>query len=101
MEYLITEQIKEEEAKVRRERLVEYEDKIYDQRRLIADKETFYDGLLKPRRRRPAHMTIEEFHSMRRQEIITEERRNLKRLDEETQELKLIERALKAGNDEL
>ena len=38
---------------------------------------------------------------MRRQEIITEERKNLKRLDEETYELKLIEKAMKNENDEL
>jgi hypothetical protein len=38
LQFLITQQIKQEEAKVRRERLVEYEEKIYDQRRLISDK---------------------------------------------------------------
>lgn len=38
LNYLITEQIKEEEAKVRRERLSDYEEKILDQRRLISDK---------------------------------------------------------------
>lgn len=90
LECLITEQIKEEQAKVRRERLVQYEEKIYDQRRLISDKETFYDGLLKPRRKRPAHMTVEEFHSQRRQEIIAEERKNIKRLEQEVHDLKLM-----------
>lgn len=98
---MITEQIKQEEAKVRRERLVEYEEKIYDQRRLISDKEAFYEALLKPRRKRPAHMTIEEFQTQRRQEFMMEERKNLKRLEEETAELAQIEKALKQDNREL
>ena len=42
MNYLITRQIQEEEGRVRRERLVEYEEKIYDQKRIITDKETFF-----------------------------------------------------------
>ena len=41
-------------------------------------------------------MTIEEFHALRRQEIAQEERKNLKRLDEETYELRQIERTMKA-----
>ena len=45
---------------------MEYEDKIYDQRRLISDKEAFYEGLLKPRKRRPPHVTVEEFQKIRR-----------------------------------
>lgn len=57
---------------MRKERLVEYEEKIYDQRRLISDKEAFYEGLLKPRKKRPAHMTVEEFQSQRRQEVAME-----------------------------
>lgn len=69
LNYLITEQIKEEEAKVRRERLAEYEEKILDQRRLISDKETFYENLLRPKKKRPAHMTPEEFQDARRKEI--------------------------------
>lgn len=60
--------------------MIEYEEKIYDQRRLIADKELFYDGLLKPRKRRPAHMTIEEFQNQRRQELMADDKKNLKRL---------------------
>jgi type II secretory pathway component HofQ len=86
---------------VRRERLVEYEEKIYDQRRLISDKEAFYEALLKPRRKRPAHMTIEEFQTQRRQEFMMEERKNLKRLEEETAELAHIEKAIKQDNREL
>ena len=38
MGYLITRQIQEEEERVRRERLADYEEKIYDQRRIISDK---------------------------------------------------------------
>jgi hypothetical protein len=101
LQFLITEQIKEEEAKVRRERLSEYEEKIYDQRRLISDKEAFYEALLKPRKKRPAHMTIEEFQLQRRQELMMEERRNLKRLEEETGELAQVEKALRQDNREL
>ena len=69
LNYLITEQIKEEEAKVRRERLAEYEEKILDQRRLISDKESFYENLLRPKKKRPPHMTPEEFQEARRKEI--------------------------------
>lgn len=35
---MITRQIQEEEERVRRERLTEYEEKIYDQKRIITDK---------------------------------------------------------------
>jgi hypothetical protein len=38
MGFLITRQIQEEEERVRRERLVDYEEKIFDQRRIISDK---------------------------------------------------------------
>ena len=38
MNYLIIKQIQDEESRVRRERLVEYEEKIYDQKRIIGDK---------------------------------------------------------------
>ena len=61
MSYLITRQIQEEEARVRRERLVEYEEKIYDQKRIITDKETFFESLLRPKRKRPSYQTPEEF----------------------------------------
>jgi hypothetical protein len=49
---------------------------------LISDKEAFYEALLKPRKKRPAHMTVEEFQAQRKQEVIIEERRNIKRVEE-------------------
>ena len=38
LNYLITKQIQEEEENIRRERLTDYEEKIYDQRRIVSDK---------------------------------------------------------------
>ena len=52
MGYLITRQIQEEEERVRRERLADYEEKIYDQRRIISDKEGFFESLLRPKKKR-------------------------------------------------
>ena len=61
MGYLITKQIQEEEERVRRERLSDYEEKIYDQRRIISDKEGFFESLLRPKKKRLQHQTAEEF----------------------------------------
>lgn len=65
MNFLITKQIQEEEEKVRRERLMEYEEKIYDQRRIISDKETFFEALLKPKKKKNPKQTSEEFQEMK------------------------------------
>jgi predicted KAP-like P-loop ATPase len=46
-------------------------------------------------------MTIEEFQTQRRQEMMMEERRNLKRLEEETAELANVEKVLRQDNKEL
>lgn len=46
-------------------------------------------------------MTIEEFQTLRRQEFMMEERKNLKRLEEETAELAYIEKTIKLDNREL
>lgn len=46
-------------------------------------------------------MTIEEFQAQRRQEIMMEERKNLKRLEEETAELTQVEKTLRQDNREL
>ena len=55
---------------MRRERLMEYEEKIYDQRRLISDKEAFYENLLRPKRKKPNGVSNEEYADMRRKEMV-------------------------------
>ena len=46
---------------MRRERLADYEEKIYDQRRIIADKEAFFENLLRPKKKKTSDQTMEEF----------------------------------------
>ncbi len=68
MGFLITKQIQEEEERVRRERLVDYEEKIFDQRRIISDKEGFFESLLRPKKKRLPSQTVEEFQEARARE---------------------------------
>lgn len=86
---------------MRRERLTEYEDKILDQRRLISDKEAFYENLLRPKKKRPPHMTLEEFQEARRKEISDEENRKFNMLKNEVSKLDEFYHLIKKENDRI
>ncbi len=75
--------------------MLEYEDKIYDHRRLICDKESFYDSLIKPKMKRPPGMTNEQYQEYKLKEVQNEERENFKQLEEETQILVKLEKFLR------
>ena len=47
---------------------MEYEEKIYDQRRIVSDKEVFFEALLRPKKKRLPEQTVEEFQEMRNKE---------------------------------
>ena len=87
LDYLITKQIQEEEENVRRERLTDYEEKIYDQRRIVADKEAFFENLLRPKKKRASHQTMEEFQEARAREKEQEERTKIEMMNREYIEL--------------
>lgn len=96
MGFLITRQIQQEEEAVRTERLADYEEKIYDQRRIIADKEGFFEALLRPRRKRPPQQTAEEFQESRARERDQEDRSKSELLGRELAELAALRRAIDA-----
>lgn len=96
MGYLITKQIQEEEERVRRERLADYEEKIYDQRRIISDKEGFFESLLRPKKKRLQHQTAEEFQEIRAKEKESEERTKTELLLKELSDIQALKRLIEA-----
>jgi hypothetical protein len=94
MGYLITRQIQEEEERVRRERLADYEEKIYDQRRIISDKEGFFESLLRPKKKRLPTQTAEEFQETRAREREAEERAKGEQLLKELADIQALKRLI-------
>ena len=68
---------------MRRERLVDYEEKIFDQRRIISDKEGFFESLLRPKKKRLPSQTVEEFQEARAREREAEEKQKVETLIKE------------------
>ncbi len=96
MGFLITRVIQEEEGRVRRERLADYEDKIYDQRRIISDKEAFFESLLRPKKKRLPTQTADEFQEQRARERDAEERSKIEVLTRELSDLQALKRFVEA-----
>jgi hypothetical protein len=101
LQLLITDQIGFEDIQLRRERMQEYEEKIHEKRRAVADKEAVFQGYTNPRKKRSQLVRLEEFEKVKAMEKLQDNSKYLIEYERRFEEIKLLNDCLKRDNKRL